>query len=145
MSVCDACSTVVAGINCVTRVAKSCGLCTITSLFLLINFRQTIYFARPQIPSTTHFSWDEAKYFHEIMPLTFWVILSLWYMNYDCMMTQCPLEILVTKLHSAMILVVLHMYITRLVTHVTQHSVTCVTLFYLMFYVFIYFCWSFIC
>ena len=86
----------VAGINCATRMAKSCELCTITSLFLLINFRQIIYFVHPPIPSTTHFSWDEAKYFHEIMPLTFWVILSLWYTNYDCMMVP-SCEILVTK------------------------------------------------
>ena len=103
----DACSTVVAGINCATRVAKSCELCTITSLFLLINFRKTIYFARPPIPSTTHFSWDEAKYFHKIVPLNFWIILSLWYMHYDCMMVP-SCEILVTESHFLMILVVLH-------------------------------------
>ena len=59
-------------------------------------------------------------------------------MHYDCMMVP-SCEILVTELHFVMILVVLHMYITKHVTHVTQHSVTCVTVFYFMFYVFIYF------
>ena len=48
------------------------------------------------------------KYFHEIVPmLTLWVILSLWCMNCDCMMVP-SCEILVTKLHSVMILAVLH-------------------------------------
>ena len=60
-------------------------------------------------------------------------------MNYDCMMVP-SCEILVTELHFVIIFVVLHMYITKHVTHVTQHSVTCVTVFYFMFYVFIYFC-----
>ena len=36
-------------------------------------------------------------------------------------------------------------HITKHVTHVTQNSVTCVTVFYFMFYAFIYVCWSFIC
>ena len=59
-------------------------------------FRLTIDFARPSIPSTTTpFPWDVEKYFHEIVPLTFWVILYLWYMNCDCMMMP-SCEILVT-------------------------------------------------
>ena len=122
-----------ADINCATRVASSCELCTITSSFFLITFRLTIDFARPPTQSTTPFPWDVAKYFYEIVSLTFWVMLYLWYTNCDCMMVP-SCEILVTKLHSVMILVVLHI-ITIHVTHVTQHSVTCVTLFYFMFYV----------
>ena len=59
------------------------------------SFRLTIDFARPSIPSTAPFPWDVEKYFHEIVPLTFWVILYLWYMNCDCMMMP-SCEILVT-------------------------------------------------
>ena len=47
-----------------------------------------------------------------------------------CMMVP-SCEILVTKLHSVMILVVLHK---------TCHTVLCVTHLYFMFYVLIYFC-----
>ena len=64
-------AALVARINCATRVAKSCELCTITSSFLLI----LPDLARPSIPSTTPFPWHVEKYFHEIVPLTFWVIL----------------------------------------------------------------------
>ena len=109
-------AVLVADINCATWGAISCELCTITSSFLLITFRLTIDFARPPIPSTTPFPWDVAKYFYEIVSLTFWVILYLWYMHCDCMMVP-SCEILVTKLHSVMI----H------ITHVTQHSVVCDT------------------
>ena len=68
MSARDTCSTVVADINCATRVATSCELCTITSSFFLITFRLTIDFARPPIPLTTPFPCDVAKYFYDFNP-----------------------------------------------------------------------------
>ena len=39
------------------------------------SFRLTIDFARPSIPSTAPFPWDVEKYFHEIVPLTFLVMI----------------------------------------------------------------------
>ena len=145
MSVCDACSTVVAGINCATRVAKWCELCTITSLFLLINFRQTIYFARPRstntVDDTFFMGWGKVfpqnsaiELLDHIVPLVhaLWLYDGALLWNISNWVTFCND-------------IGCFAHVTKHVTHITQHSVTCVTVFYFMFYVFIYFCWSFIC